>query len=521
MTEADTAVHHLDQAVLRYDDSGVALVAGSVAQLDTEQVWGPRLGPHLVVPRSGGADVLPLTYLTFPDDTAAVLRPVPGGSPEHGLDTHVLLGPATTLTPVVALRSMGWAGWLTRPPVGPELPAVPLATVDDPAIDAALRAQAIAQGDLLARTLGWMLQAPGRPLAVVGCPPAHRPALLWGLQDIDTGLTFDRSFTTFGGAAHEDLAIPHVVFFPGPVPDATAVRRTVVDVHGDETASPQNAYRANALVFRYEFGVDPLAQSPDLQALAVHAPAGAPTALAGTSAPSAPGAAPVAPHGGPPPRTARRLDRGSVDRLANAIAAADGPGEMSRALVELEAAVAGIGDRSAVRAGLEQVGWGVTAVHAHVPFSLHDNTFDRIVRIAFGSGLIDRGSAGPHADARRLAESSPSDDLVRALLRKVEDDGYPVDLNPVVTRRWMHQHAPTPPDPTRGLGPVGRLLDHLGIPISRGTERIVLGALTLLAVVLAFLVGMVVQAYYPDLLTPTESHAVGMAGPGSAPVVAP
>jgi hypothetical protein len=110
------------------------------------------------------------------------------------------------------------------------------------------------------------------------------------------------------------------------------------------------------------------------------------------------------------------------------------------------------------------------------------------MRLAFGPTL----STG-RRDARRVAENSDSDDVVRALVR-LDDGGA---LAQAVTRRWMRQHRPVAPDPAAGLGPVGCFLVRRGRPVSRRTEGTVLVVVAMVVLLACFVAGLLVGGAWP------------------------
>src|SRR5262249_18569466 len=118
--------------------------------------------------------------------------------------------------------------------------------------------------------------------------------------------------------------------------------------------------------------------------------------------------------------------------------------------------------------------------------------YDRIVRVAFGATGPGLTTLGARADAQRLAESSDSDELVRALARACDGD----ELTPVLARRWIRQHQPAAPDPAAGLGPVGRFFLYRGWAMTPARERRLLAALLVLALLLSCLLGLFVGGVF-------------------------
>ncbi|SES36605.1 hypothetical protein [Actinokineospora terrae] len=167
---------------------GYDVVAASISD---PQTWVDRLRPHV---RLYGFEHIPppadaLSYLVFPDHTAAVVRRFNDG-PTVGLGTtHALVGQQSDLTPETALGLANWAGWLQADPLTP-------ATLPDGVVAPAQEAIRRVQPRLAALTRT-------TPITIVGCPEDDKIPLLWCLRP--------RSFTTHH---HTPEAGVDVVFLP-------------------------------------------------------------------------------------------------------------------------------------------------------------------------------------------------------------------------------------------------------------------------------------------------------------------
>lgn len=381
MTSAGTVTTAVEQAYFRRTDGGsVTVVASSLDGEQTALSWTELVGPQLGADASESRHTPAFRYVTFPDGFAAVLRR--SGSPfEPGVvDTHALLGLSAQLTPAVALTTASWAGWRDAPPVDPAMARLRADDLDVPDAAAALRTTALSRSDLLARSLAWLLQSPRAPLGLVGCAEEDRIALLWGLHTIAHPLLAGRPWTFSTAGDPDGTGEPASITFLSPgSAGAQAGDRLVVDLRRDQGASPHNEYRANALVYCYEFGVDPpgVDEAPAVLPVPVPAPVRAP-------APVLTGRAPAAP-----------VPAGRCDALVRQLVSAPDGHAFDRALRELEFAVVGSDDRDEMRAALERAGWAAAPVERLVPPDRWEDSWDRIVRVAFGASEHGRPPRTP------------------------------------------------------------------------------------------------------------------------------
>ena len=259
MTNAGTVTTAVEQAFLHNARDGTtSVVASSLDGEDAELSWLGLLVPDLAGNAIPGKPqpAYALSYLTYPGGFAAVLRRSWDAGRPGTVDTHALLGVAALLTPETALAAQDWPGWLAEPPVDRRMSRLRLEQLPGP--DTEARARALAQADLLARSLAWLLQSPAAPLGLLGCPEVDRTALVWALREIAAPLLGQREWTfcTHGDADHGGPPTA-ITFFDARPASPTGTDRIVVDLGRDQGASPHNEYRANALVYRFEYGVDP------------------------------------------------------------------------------------------------------------------------------------------------------------------------------------------------------------------------------------------------------------------------
>lgn len=441
----------------RIDGRQATVLASSLRDDQAEYEWLALLRPYVV----GASSAQPaLSYVVFDDGRAAVLRRVGDPGSQDGIRVHALLGPATHLTTQVALAAENWPGWLGLTPADRRI-STPQPPAPSIRLAGELREHALHQADMLAQGLAWLLQAPSTPLGLVGCPAADRMPLLWALHEIAAVQLPRRGWTFSTDGDPEVFAIPGMITFfdaaldHDPVPD-----RITIDFGRDQGASPHNEKLANSLVYRFEYGVDPPdPNAPPAQVLAAVPISSAPQpSLEPLFAKAAPA---PAPRQGPPPVTARQ-----AGDLVRPVASARTAREFEFELGRLEDIAERLSDHTELRAALEETEWATRPVRRFLPADRQAETFDRIVRIAFGRG--EPALAGPtaRADARRLAELATSDELVRALVRASEG----TELAAPLAQRWIRQNQSPAPDPDEGMGRLGMTLRRLRLPITAAGE---------------------------------------------------
>jgi hypothetical protein len=224
----------------QYDGAQTAL-ADSFGDRDERQHWLHNLRSHLRLQRMTGAE-LPksaLSYFTFADGKAALLRRVTVGVTAGRNNSHALIGLSEVLTPRVALGLHTWTGWLADPPSGPLSP-VPADLAGKAAVQADKKLFPVveAHSNTLVPILAGVLADPRSPITVIGCPEELKAAMIWALVEISErspiGLV-DRTFSTYE-KQHDGERPPHILFLPERPYDRTEVRRTIVDLMQPVTA---------------------------------------------------------------------------------------------------------------------------------------------------------------------------------------------------------------------------------------------------------------------------------------------
>ncbi|MEU4619986.1 hypothetical protein AB0G04_08390 [Actinoplanes sp. NPDC023801] len=225
----------------QYDGAQTAL-ADSFGDRDERQRWVHNLRAHVRLQRMSGAELpdAALSYFTFADGTAALLRRVTAGVTAGRNNSHALIGMSEVLTPRVALGLYTWKGWLADPPAGPLSP-IPSGLAGKAALqaDKKLFPVASAHSATLVPILAGVLADPRTPITVIGCPEELKAAMIWALVEISErspiGLT-DRTFSTYEKQHDGGDRPPHILFLPERPYDRTEVSRTIVDLLQPATA---------------------------------------------------------------------------------------------------------------------------------------------------------------------------------------------------------------------------------------------------------------------------------------------
>ncbi|MFD4676456.1 hypothetical protein ACFWNN_42510 [Lentzea sp. NPDC058450] len=217
--------------------NGVEPIASTFAWQDGLGPWSNRLlplcrlesYPDQEVPRTS------LSYFSFSEEHAAVLRRIDNGHTKSRGHAHALVGRPDLLTPERAVALAGWSGWLDRAQADPSnsFPAV--------VIPAAGHHFRVAKPDAIASLLAALLRQPTGNLTVCGAPDSDRIPLIRDCLRV-AGALFSgsdiRRKWTF--STYEQTVVPstktaaEIVFLPGILEGITQVAGTVVDL-GDAT----------------------------------------------------------------------------------------------------------------------------------------------------------------------------------------------------------------------------------------------------------------------------------------------
>ncbi|MGW3992450.1 hypothetical protein ACWEF6_03080 [Amycolatopsis sp. NPDC004772] len=474
MTSTEAVATAVAQALFQVTaDGAVSVVASSLDGPEAEAGWLGLVQPHLSFAEtiSPSTPVSALSYVVFPGGFAAVLYRTWDPQRPGVVETHALLGDENTVTAELALSTANWEDRPAGTPADRRLPSLLAGELREPDAPEQFRARALAQADLLAHSLAWLLQAPDGPIGFVGCPPSDRVAILWALREIAAPELPPRRWTF---ATHDDGVVNgglDITFFESPPEPAGTTGTIVIDLQRGQGASPHNEYRANALVYRYEYGVEPPGAAVMPAVLAPPAPV--PVAAAVPSEPA------------PDPILRSTLTFARWTELVRVLVTARDVRAVDGALVELEYETAGIDDRDDVRRALENQGWAIAAIRRRVPVELRDAIFDRVAAVAFGATRPGRETAAARDDARRLAADSRATDVVRAVAR----GGFGFELVDVLAGRWLAEQEAAEPPASSEPGRVARILSRAGVPVPARGSRVVLIAVLLLGLVLGVFVG--------------------------------
>ncbi len=477
MTSTETVATAVAQALFQVTaDGAVSVVASSLDGPEAEAGWLGLVQPHLSFAGtiSPASPVRALTYVVFPGGFAAVLYRTWDPQRPGVVETHALLGEENTVTAELALSTANWPDRPAGTPADRRLPTLLAGELREPDAPERFRARALAQADLLAHSLAWLLQAPAGPIGFVGCPPEDRTAILWALREIAAPELPSRRWTF---ATHDDGVVNSgldITFFESPPEPAGTTGTIVIDLNRGQGASPHNEYRANALVYRYEYGVEPPGAALTPAVLAPPAPV---PAMAGPVAPV------VASAPAPEPVLRSTLTFARWTELVRVLVTARDFRAVDSALVELEYETAGIDDRDDVRRALENQGWAAAAIRRRVPAELRDALFDRVAAVAFGATRPGRETEAARDDARRIAAESRVTDVVRAVAR----GGFGFELADVLAGRWLTEQETA--EPPAAPGRFARILGRVGLPVPARGSRVVLVAVLLLGLAIGVFAG--------------------------------
>jgi hypothetical protein len=407
----------------QYDGAQTAL-ADSFGDRDERQHWLHNLRSHLRLQRMTGAE-LPksaLSYFTFADGKAALLRRVTVGVTAGRNNSHALIGLSEVLTPRVALGLHTWTGWLADPPSGPLSP-VPADLAGKAAVQADKKLFPVveAHSNTLVPILAGVLADPRSPITVIGCPEELKAAMIWALVEISErspiGLV-DRTFSTYEKQHDGGDRPPHILFLPERPYDRTEVSRTIVDLL-QPVAAGRDAEQARILCQQLV---------ADDWGRAAHRPV-----------PSEPVRGPVV--AGTPASTEEAL----VVALREAYTLRD----FDRVLTELEQRPAS--RRHLVRSALTATALDTAALRVEVTF--RDELLGRLLEAAYGPDLGDLEDPRAQKHAAELVTGGDSEQL--ALLLATAKGAARTRIPDEAFRHWTERARNTRSEPAAPL--VGRV----------------------------------------------------------------
>lgn len=542
----------IDQAFFGFSrQDGLSIIASSLSSNDEALKWQAQLRQHVRLQGHPGTP-LPshaLSYFLFPPESAAVLRRVSRGDSVGRNNSHVLIGPSRVLTTRVALGLELWPGWTADPPVDRRMPRLDPWELDcgfDPAHE--LRAQVRDKPDGLERVLGWLLERPGRPLNIIGCPVEHRIALLWGLMEIGESVLESRdvrrnwTFSTYEtGHSDGNQFLPEMVCLPARPDGLSAADRTSVDLTRDGPASPLAAGRAHTLVEQYIHG-RPAPAEPDRAD-----PAGP-----DLTEPDQPESAePDRPSAADPAQATRQIPQQIFTPAVSAFSAPDSAGSPDMAgmvhslmaaphsagfeeqLARIERCAASVFNRQKIRTQLDNENYGILAINRLLSKTDHETVFKRLIVVAFGPSLVDFNDPMVRRYAETLIETSRSNEFIRVLIKVTQMHNRYEQISPSVERRWPGQqksayldqsvrsqpaHTPVPgagehPEQNQSGAPQSSVLPVVPVQPAPGGlpdnyRKLIFVAGLILSLLLSFVLGM-----FTENITSDSSVAAVAAAP--------
>ncbi|MEU5261134.1 hypothetical protein [Amycolatopsis sp. NPDC021455] len=509
----------VDQLFFGWSPSGgQKILADSFDSLDEVDRWSNRLKTHVRLHPVPGTE-LPreaLSYFSFDDSTAAVLRRVAGGPSSARNYSHAMVGSVAALDFPVALSLQKWRGWREIPPPDERMNQLPARTLSEAAVaanDRLLRPRAMHLERRLVLVLSRLLDDPGRPLSIIGCPAEDRLAIVWGLREAADdhlrSLGWGARRWSFSTYEHKHdvsrVGLPEVVFLPANPVDAAVVDRTTVDLGGElpENSSSVLAGQLVAHVFRGtpRPAITPVSSRPGKDTLSP------PTRPTQATSYEPPGAV----DGSWPQGQARRepghrglghLAKRGGDEQIRALLTATSVREFEERLCTLEAAAGGPQARAMLRSALD-----VDAVDSATRFAevtAREEFFGRLLQAAYGKKFEDLREPAARDHAAELVLESRSDQLAMMVgeyaVKAGSDRKSSEKLRDAAFRRWVAAGRSEPLPPT---GSIARALQAA----RRGARlpvAIVIATLTLAAAV--FLAGILVER--PAATVPAVNNAV-------------
>ena len=469
MAAPHDAVHQINFG-LQADD-GVTVVGGTLPD-ENMLAWLRRLQVHLRLQRFGSA--LPpdraLSTFEFPDGWTAVVRRWSSGGTIGRNDAMALIAPSRWLPIPVALGLDGSFGWRKAAQQRPfqRWDAEQLQVLGDEGAQA-LREPAQREPAALRRALAQLLDAPDRPLTIVGCPDEQRIPLLWGLHKLAAPRLLQQNvkrawtFSTYEVEDADSIAhLPAIVFLPERPVGATVSRRTFVDVRVDGNVSPASDDRAARRVELFlvnregEPEFDALPPAPMPQALGLRqAPhtrrepvAGGGTTVAADPRPAADGGWAdeelIYRPGGHPARDPAGTGRARPELVAAVARVHDAAsqGELHECMSALERLAPTPDDRAGLRGQLGPTGVAQLAgVVTRMPSTEHQQAsfFDHLQTITFGPDRADLRSPDASRFAVDVLATRPSPVLGVNLLADLRRNADPAFLDKEFARRWLDQ----------------------------------------------------------------------------------
>jgi hypothetical protein len=506
-----------------HDGPGLAIFAHSFADPVDAKRWQHRLNPHLRLQPMAGHELpkTALSYLAFDDGYAAVLRRVDTGYSTGRNNSHALIGPVDVLSAPVALGLGQWSGWWDRA-AEPRMSWYRAADFGQFAEEAEhLQEQALMIEPKIRTVFTRLFDEPNAPLSVIGCPDAHRLALIWGLRlaaEEHLGSAGVRRLWTFSTYEnrHDVSAdhLPEIVFLPANPAGASTVQRTIIDLQQAESVrtGQNNANRlldvtSRGATERIPSPAEHLAKEPE-ETQEVQQPA-----------------QPKPPQGNPSIELASAAQVANTHQTgqkhpAKALAMAKTVHEFDAMLSQLEALAQFPENRKVTRDALTAS--TLNSITSLAEDKARQELYVRLLKAVYGQKLEDLQSPEAIQHAANVIQCSQSEVLARLVGQAGETVGSG-QIAEAGRVRWVaggQQMAPAP----------GRWFDNVRPPRRfRLTPLLLVTVLAIVAVLVAvFLFG--VQAGGPDsdaaAAPPTEPSVSTSSVPPStsvapAPIVVP
>lgn len=447
-----------------YQSPKLTLVACSSTKRSEQERWHAWLKEHIRlegVP-SQEKQYTALSYLDFDNGMAAVLHRVTQGFTEARNNSHALIGPASVLTPALALGLEHWSSWSRDRPTNNWMGTINPSYFANYSDDTAQRMRPLAASAhrQIQPVLSVLLEHPQANLSVIGCPREERLPMLWALRgaaDVHLRRMNVRRRWTFSTheVRHEDAVkySPEIIFLPSRAVDVGYSSRVIIDMTR-ELASHRNDKQAHELLAHLLSESGQAAPDPVYESVS----AGVTTAASGQSSPDLPDTSSWSPEPStsvvPSPGARDNGQDPNIPRYVDSLRNATTGQEVIDALRSLAACATQPQQRTALRQQLD-----VDLVNRATKIVMEtaaEQVASRLMKAAYGPECADlQNSSAPMAYVTQVITDIETDDVARRLSSKAYRWGER-QVERAAYLRWEEGrgHA-MPPASARGIASAG------------------------------------------------------------------
>jgi hypothetical protein len=471
-----------------HDRGGLDVLDFSFSSQDEAKRWLRKLEPHLrlqPIPPHG----LPphaLSYIDVENDMAVVLRRVNLGYSSGRNNSHALIGSASTLTVPVALNLDEWPGWQGNRPSLQRMETIPASTFAGfGGRTEQLYTRAMRLEHQLAVVLAKLLDNPGTPLSIIGCPDEDRLAMVWGLAAAaDTylrqhGCLRRWSFSTYEDRHDDSIErLPEIVFLPAQPQSIAQARRTIVQLSIEAAVAGQNGTHAIHLVSHLLHDTPPPVEEPMREVVSVQPGPRVPN----NSRPDYSGSAlerarPVGARFGHAAQHHEVVPAEYLTQMLADLLNAGSVKELHASLSRLEQATQQPQERERLRAALD-VGT-VNTVAKSAEIAVRQELIERFLHVAYGRDFGDLRHPAALEHSAAMIANCESEYLAR-LLSKYSSWAGEQNIRAAMFTRWAQKDPASTASPspaTRTSQPQQPVRQRRGLRMLAVTVAAVLGIL--------------------------------------------